>query len=474
VTELVFIRLLLAILLVEAIGVLSVQCIFSCKDRLRISESIGLGFGLGIGLISMGMFYLAYWQVPLTTRNIVGLDLALVFILAVLCYVRRKRAPVQRVQLLKKPSWRVNKFEVLLGGIIGLLGLVLLLDTFSKPLQSFDACAIWGMKAQVLFDQQGIYGEDFFDPERLHAHQRYPLLIPLSESFLYHFVGFEDRYVKILFPALFFSMNLIFYAVLRRFFGRGYSLVGTALLMSLPAFIIFENGGAGSGYADVPLAYFALGFAGSLFLWLCEGDSGRLAIAVLFGVLLIFTKQEGLALWSLTLLCVIPLGLTAGRKSIVELSRLLVVCLVTFALLYPWFHYRSHLPQNDEDYFGKFAVGSLMAGAARLPFILWSFLKEISLKPHLWNLLGLLFIFTLAVSPLKTLRLRHCLLLWIPAAYCILISLIFMVTPWKAEELVPLALTRLFLHVAPMIVLWLLFQIEAVELLPKAWTIRNN
>jgi len=90
---------------------------------------------------------------------------------------------------------------------------------------------------------------------------------------------------------------------------------------------------------------------------------------------------------------------------------------VTVVLLYAWFHYRSQLPLNDEDYFGKFRIESLISGKARLPFILWSFLKEFFLKPHLWNLLGLLFIFTLAVSPLKTLRLRHSLLFWIPAAY---------------------------------------------------------
>jgi hypothetical protein len=468
-------KLLLGMLLIQAVGVLSVQCIFPGKDQTRMLESMGLGFGLGIGLISMGMFYLAYWQVPLTTPNVVGLVLALLLILAVLRYVRTNRTPAQEIQILGKPSWRVNRLELSLGGIISLLGLVLLLDTLSKPLQSFDACAIWGMKAQVLFDQQGIYGEDFFDAERLHAHQRYPLLIPLSECFLYHFfVGFEDRYVKILFPALFVSLNLTFYAVLRRFFGRGYSLVGAGLLMSLPAFIIFENGGAGSGYADVPLAYFAFGFAASLFLWLCEGESGRLTIATLFGVFLIFTKQEGLALWALTMFCVISLRLAGDRKSTFELKPLLVVCLVTIVLLYPWFHYRSQLPLNDEDYFGRLGTGSLTAGTARLPFILWSFFKEILLKPHLWNLLGLLFIFTLVASPLKTFWLRHSLLFWIPAAYCILIGLIFMVSPWKAEELVPLTLTRLLIQVAPMIVLWLFFQIEAVELLPKAWTLRRN
>jgi hypothetical protein len=43
-------------------------------------------------------------------------------------------------------------------------------------------------------------------------------------------------------------------------------------------------------------------------------------------------------------------------------------------------------------------------------------------------------------------------------------------SPWNVEELVHISLTRLLIHVAPLLILWLTFQIEAIELLPKSWT----
>ena len=466
------VRSLLVILSIEAIGILLVRCILSYTETLHIAELLGLAFGLAIGLVSIGMFYLAYWQICLDTPNIIWLIFGLALILGFFNYmIRRRTSSDPSIQALERPSRRLSRLEGLLGAFICLLAIMLLLDTFSEPLKAFDARAIWGMKAKILFHKQGIYEEDFFDPDRLHAHQRYPLLIPLAECLIYRSIGsVDDRYAKALFPAFFISMNLIFYATLRRFFGRGYSMAGTALLMSLPVFITFENGGVNSGYADVPVACFCVGFVSSLFHWLCNGRAARLVIAMLFGVFLIFTKQEGLALWVLTLACISPFTLTLGRRSILKLRSLFIICLGTGVLLYPWFDYRSHLPSIDEDYFSRLSVESFSAGSARLHFVFQSFLKEVLLKPHLWNVLGPLLLVTLFLSPLRTLWLKHSVFFWIPQSYCLLICLVFLISPWKIEELVPVSLTRLLIHVAPLIVLWLFFQMETIKLLPQAWT----
>ena len=468
----IFLRLLVALLVIGSVGMLALQCIFPRKERLRILEWLGLAFGLGTGLVAMGMFYLAYWGIHLNTRNVVGLALALGFLLTLLSYALGRGPATSYLKTeVRQSSKALRPFDVWLGLIICLPGIMLLLNTVSKPLQAFDARAIWGMKAQILFHQEGIYGEDFFDRERLHAHQRYPLLIPLAECFVYHLIGrADDRYARVLFPGFFISMNLTAYATLRRFFGRRYALTGTALLMGLPAFSIFENGGASSGYADVPLAYFCVAFVSSLFLWLCEEEPARFTLATLFGLFLIFTKQEGLALWVLVLASVIAVGLRSGPKPVVRLKFLCLLCLITVVSLYSWFHYRSQLPSIDEEYFSRFDVQALFMGATRLPFIVRSFLKEILLKPHLWSFLGVLVVVTLCFSPLRTLRLKHSLLFWVPSAYCALICLVFVLSPWKVEELVPISLTRLLIHVAPLLILWLTFQIEAIELLPKSWT----
>lgn len=347
--------------------------------------------------------------------------------------------------------------------------MMLLAEALSKPLLAFDARAIWGMKAKILFYERGIYGEDFLDPERLHFHQRYPLLLPLAQCFIYHFIGgVDDRYVKVIFPIFFVSLSLSFYAMLRRFFGRSYCMAATTMLMTLPAYVIFENGGVNSGNADVPLAYFCFNSVVSLFRYLFCRASGHLLVAALFGAFTIFTKQEGLALWLLTLACFVSFASALGLRRIAK--SFLFMILLTVLLLLPWFHYRSQLPAIDEDYFSRLNLESVAEGTPRLPFVFRSFLKEFFFKPHLWNIFGILVLTTLCFSPLKTLWQPHSVFLWIPLIYRVLLSLVFLITPWRVEELVPVSLTRLMIHVAPLIMAWLFFQVANCELLPNAWT----
>ena len=129
--------------------------------------------------------------------------------------------PERDLPLIPSRAKRTTYFEITMLSMIGAAGFLVLLDALSQPLLSFDARAIWGMKARVIFSYGQIYGEDFFDPYRLHAKQRYPLGIPLAQSFVYHMVGeVDDRLGKIIFPGFFLALCLSFYAALRQFFSR--------------------------------------------------------------------------------------------------------------------------------------------------------------------------------------------------------------------------------------------------------------
>ena len=47
--------------------------------------------------------------------------------------------------------------------------------------------------------------------------------------------------------------------------------------------------------------------------------------------------------------------------------------------------------------------------------------------------------------------------LWVPLLYIVVLCTIFMVIPWNLEELFPVALTRLMMHTAPLLFLWVCF-----------------
>jgi hypothetical protein len=126
--------------------------------------------------------------------------------------------------------------------------------------------------------------------------------------------------------------------------------------------------------------------------------------------------------------------------------------------LAPWFLYQARLPVVDEDFMRLVTLENLVGGLARLPYILRSLVKEFFLKPHLWSFLG----FSAAVlalrSPRTAVQSRFSFFIWIPALYVAVLCEIFMVIPWKLEELFPLTLTRLMMHTAPLLFVWICFE----------------
>jgi hypothetical protein len=98
------------------------------------------------------------------------------------------------------------------------------------------------------------------------------------------------------------------------------------------------------------------------------------------------------------------------------------------------------------------------------------FLREFLLKPHLWNVFWLMVFLMLATSTSKSWRSRCTVLFVIPGLYSLLLVLMFMITPWPLEDLVPIALSRLLMHTAPLLLFWLLFQAASLEIIPADWT----
>lgn len=458
---------LLALALLQALGYLVVKAL--AGSSLQRFERWGLSFGAGTGILSFGMFVLAWQGVPLRPANLLALAAGLLGIAALGTFLRARRIRRSRVARFEAgPSAQkavlrgcpLSALEWVSLAIVGACIVVVFADAASQLLLAFDARAIWGFKAKVLYYEEGIYNDAFLDADRLHAKTRYPQLIPLAEAFVASITGgFHEPALKLLFPCFYVALILLVGSELRRVFDRRCALVATSLFASLPAFTINDNGGAASGYADLPLAFYVTALAVNLFRWLETKSWDRLRLAFLFTSLAAFTKAEGLALVAIVFLAAAASAWLLQGWPVHSLWPLAATALAGLVSLAPWFSYRSNLPIVDEDFPKLLALGNLANGVGRLPHILRSFGREFFLKPHLWSLLGISAAALLVWSPRRVVRSRFAVFLWISALYSVTLTAIFMVIPWQLEALFPVALTRLMMHVAPSLFLWICFEL---------------
>ncbi len=461
-------RVWLALALILALGYLTLHALAGDRSPLRSMERWGLSFGAGGGILSLGMFYLAYSGIPLSPANVLILTASLLGGLVVLWIVlarrtRRRRSsssdPSQIVETLPL-GHPLSSLEWTSLTVVGLCIVIVFADALSQPLLAFDARAIWAFKAKVLYFEQGIYNEAFLDADRLHAKTRYPQLIPLAETFIASVSGgFYEPAFKLLFPCFYVSLILLVGSELSRAFGRRYALLSTSLFASLPVFTIYANGGAASGYVDLPVAFYATALATRLFRWLEERSSGNLCLALLFASLTVFTKTEGLALVFIVFLATALAAWLLYGKPVRSLWPLPATALGALICLAPWFLYQARLPVVDEDFVRLLTLENLIGGLNRLPYILRSLGKEFFLKPHLWSFLGISAAALFLRSPKSAVRSRFSVLLWIPLLYVVVLCAIFMVIPWKLEELLPVVLTRVIMHIAPLLFLWICFEL---------------
>ncbi len=474
-------RVLLALALVQAVGYLTLRALADQSSRLRSLELLSLSFGAGCGILSLGLFYLAFWGIPLSPTNTFILALSLLGGLVVLCLVLAPRthrgrtasdeSHAGKILSLRQP---LSALEWTCLAVVSLCIVIVFADALSQPLLAFDARAIWAFKAKVLYFEQGIYNEAFIQADRLHAKTRYPQLVPLSETFIASISGgFHEPAIKLLFPCFYVSLILLVGSELSRSFDRRHALLGTSLFASLPVFTIYANGGAASGYADLPLAFYVTALSTRLFRWLQGGSSANLRLALLFTSLTVFTKTEGLALVFIVFLATALAAWLLYGRTVRSLWPLPVTALGGLICLAPWFLYQAQLPVVDEDFVKLLSVQNLIGGLTRLPFILRSLLKEFFLKPHLWSVLGISATALFLRSPQNGFRSRFCIFLWIPLLYLTVLCAIFMVIPWKLEELLPVALTRLTMHTAPLLFLWSCFELGSPGLVRATFCSRT-
>jgi len=413
-------------------GYLLISLIFRKSER-SLSEILLLSFSIGTGLMALISFNLLM-VFPKQYPAFIFIGGFLVFCILVFLLVKG---------LGIIPSFQLFKAEPLsLFSTVTILVMFLIVCAHSlfMPLYEWDAFAIWGLKAKVLF-HEGLGSGYFSNPNLAYSHLDYPLLVPFLMSLgVYTSLSHGDEITcKLIFPFFYLAFVCLIYTAARWKLAQKYALPLTAIFASTPALVRWS----GAGTADMILSFF---YAGSVFYLIKFFDDKKLynlVISILFSAFCLFTKNEGLPLVAINI-CALFLFLLTSRKYL----YLLLYAAIPFILCAPWFIFSHGIPRLHENYIANLTFGHLIENSGRLGLIVPEMLGQfLSLKT--WGIIWLLML-AAAIDGIKHFKETAVRLLWfLFLGHLLVYALIYMIYPDNFVILIPQTIDRLYLHVLP-------------------------
>jgi hypothetical protein len=285
-TVLALLRLSLGLGAVVFMGYALVAVLAPNPREFRLAERAALGFGAGTVLLTFWMLALTWWGRPhslaLILAPLLGLTGALLISprgRAALAADRRALGAGGRVSL--------SGWDWLLAGLLAGLFLFAVLRATLYPMWAWDAIATWGCKAKAFYHSRGL------DLTCIDAHNYYPNLIPLLLSYLYFCLGqVNDYLVNLVFPLWGALLLLLLYSFARRLRLSRRLALGLTTFLALNGTVFINH--LYIAYADLPLACFALGAVGLIYLWLEDAaPRGSLSVAACMLAGLAWCKYEG-------------------------------------------------------------------------------------------------------------------------------------------------------------------------------------
>jgi len=252
----------------------------------RALERLALAFGAGVILLTLWMLALTWRGHPFSLALILGPLLALSA--ALLLTPRGRRTLSADWQALTSPRrLTLTGWDWLFAGLLMVLLLYAALRAALYPMWAWDAIATWGCKARVFYATQGL------DLTCIDAHNYYPNLLPLLLSYFYFCLGrVNDHLVQGIFPLWGALLLALLYSLARRLTLSRRQALGLTAFLALNGTVFVVH--LYIAYADLPLAYFTLGAAGLIYLWLADqAPRGSLALTGLFLAGMAWCKYEG-------------------------------------------------------------------------------------------------------------------------------------------------------------------------------------
>ncbi|MCL4377028.1 MAG: glycosyltransferase family 39 protein [Actinobacteria bacterium] len=225
------------------------------------------------------------------------------------------------------------------------------------PIRFWDAIACWSLKGRAFFIDGSII--PFYTNHNYQFSQiSYPLLQPLSQTWIYLWMGkIDENLVKIIFPLFYISLLVFFYYLFSKKYNKLISIILIFILSSMP--IIMDHGAI--EYTDL-LFSIILVLSVYFFYFALKSNEKKLnylMLAAAFFTILAYIRSEGLVFLILFLAINIVVNLVLlikklnnsnipGKKlfvnknlSIEKIVNIFIPLAVLLLMLVPWIILRA-------------------------------------------------------------------------------------------------------------------------------------
>ena len=430
--EIVLFAVALILLLLGGCGIVLLS--IPLRRQTTVVELLCLAFPLGAGLVSLSSFVFGFLVTgPALRLTVTALCLAL-FAFG----WRRKPPPLDRRSLAPDGgnAW------LLLGATLALTCLAIWLSHLR--VLGWDGLLNWEIKARIAFLSGGAIPLSFFsDPTRPWTHPEYPLLLPLTEAWIYSWIGRADQgIIKILFPVFFAAALGLLYRGVSHFGSRPAQLWLALALLATAKLILVGEGAVASGYADFPMAVFYLAAVALLLEFFEDNDVSATRLFGLLAGLLCWVKSEGAILWA----CLVAIALIKFIQRR-EWRGVIAAVLPGLVLLIGWRVFLLLAKPSTGREFLPVTPSTLWDNLWRAPQIALAVLQEL-LR---WRRWGILWIAAAAVTAFLILNRQRKHLLILPATLILPILLyasVYIFTTWNFLVHMDNSFPRLLTHVS--------------------------
>ena len=387
-------RLFFAVAAITFIGFNILYPVSFRRSGLHIIEKAFVSYGVGIGFVTLEMLALFLLKKDFSIFNMTA-PWAPFFCINLFIYLRdrNKHSKVQK----ETQKGGNGLLKIFLVTAIAFEALYVVFRTMIKPIESYDAVAIYAIKSKIFY-LAGAIPQDFFQTlAAAFPHPDYPLNIPLVETFIYIFMGsLNDQLVKVIFPLFFFGILALLYYGIRRFASASYALLFVFLLATIPQF----NEYATNAYLDLPFAYYYFASFIFLFLWFKDNkDTGSLVVSAIMAALSAWTKNEGLMYCGINILLIGSfLFFERNKISMKNILQVIAYISIIAVISLPWIFIKKTWNITNSDV-GATALTpfGFLGQLYKLGPIFYEFQKQF-FGPKKWNLIWPVFLFVLAFN----------------------------------------------------------------------------
>ena len=428
-------RAIAAFLIILVAGWAASSLVTQRNAFVSLTQTVAISWLVGCAVVSLAMFWMIRVGIPPGAQRF---TIGILSVASAVLIGMRSRPRMAQLSAMSDGT-RKGLAAILSGVLAVWLALevtALVVRSSAGPLSGWDGWVTWAMKARVLFLQPDSAAL-LMDASREVANRSYPLLLPLTESWVFGWTGAaDDRF------AAFVTMSFLV-ALLALLLSELRPKVG--LFAALALAIIFVSTSyagllASLGYADIVLAAYALAAALALQRWIETPDASPLLAAMLLGVLP-WVKPEGVFL-SVALVIGTWISMGTGQK---KLRLLGWAAIATLVCAVPWYL----LVAMSDIRMGAFASAPDLSGSRVKEILAGLASRAIAIE---WHGIWLAAVAALVVIAAQR-RWRNMLAIAI-SAYVIAITVVFLFSLYDPlSQHVLRSGDRLLLHVAPLALL---------------------